>query len=401
MKKTALAVLFLALVAPALAQQDDAGVRRSIAAVQETLKQRPNDATLHFFLARFQAELGDARAATASLEKVAELGDGFLPARDLGFAKVWDDAKFQEVRSRLEARLPRLDYAPVAMEIEDNGLLPEGIAYDAPSRSFFMGSIGKGKIIRIDADSVVKDFADRLDPVLGIAVDSPRRVLYAISTSALTEAGRKDRRNAVLSYDIDNGRLIRRVDIPSAVGLNDVTVARGGRVFASDSGNGAVYEILREGAPRVLVPEGQVRGSNGLAASPDARRLYVAHTTGIVVVDVATGAVKRVDNATRETIAAIDGLYEWQGELVGVQNVTNPGRVILITLAKDGDSVVRVRTLLSHHHNRLDEPTTGAIRDSDFMLLAATGTSRFNAKGAIDDPATVPKPTIVKVLLPR
>jgi hypothetical protein len=401
MKKAALAILFLALGAPALAREDDAGARRSIAAVQETLKQRPNDATLHFFLARFQAELGDAAAATASLEKVAQLGDGFLPARNLGFARVWDDAKFQEVRSRLEARLPRLDYAPVAMEIEDNGLVPEGIAYDAPSRSFFMGSIAKGKIIRIDADSVVKDFADRLDPVLGIAVDSPRRVLYAISTSALTEAGRKERRNAVLSYDIDNGRLIRRVDIPSAVGLNDVAVARGGRVFASDSGNGAVYEILRDGAPRVLVPEGQVRGSNGLAASPDAKRLYVAHTTGIVVVDVDTGAVKRVDNATRETIAAIDGLYEWQGELIGVQNVTNPGRVILMTLAKDGDSVVRVRTLLSHHHNRLDEPTTGAIRDSDFMLLAATGTSRFNAKGTIDDPATVPKPTVLKVLLPR
>jgi hypothetical protein len=111
--------------------------------------------------------------------------------------------------------------------------------------------------------------------------------------------------------------------------------------------------------------------------------------------------VKRVENATRETIAAIDGLYEWQGELIGVQNVTNPGRVILMTLARAGDSVVRVRTLLSHHHNRLDEPTTGAIRDSDFLLLAATGTARFNAKGTIDDPATVPKPTVVRVLLPR
>jgi SMP-30/Gluconolactonase/LRE-like region len=401
MKKTLLAVFFLALLSPALAQQDDAGVRRSIAAVQETLKQRPNDAVLHFFLARFQAELGDARAATAELEKVAELGDGFLPARNLGFEKVWDDAKFQEVRARLEARLPRLDYAPVAIEIDDNGLIPEGFAYDAPSRSFFMGSIAKGKIIRIEPDATVRDFADRLDPILGIAVDSPRRVLYAVSTSALTEAGRKDRRNAVLSYDVDSGRLIRRVDIPSAVGLNDVTVAPGGRVFATDSGNGAVYEILREGAPRVLVPEGQLRGSNGLAASPDAKRLYVAHTTGIAVVDIATGTVKRVDNTTRENIAAIDGLYEWQGQLVGVQNVTTPGRVILITLAKDGGSVVSVRTLLSHHHNRLDEPTTGAIKDSDFMLLAATGASRFNAKGTIDDAATVPKPTVLRVLLPR
>jgi DNA-binding beta-propeller fold protein YncE len=185
------------------------------------------------------------------------------------------------------------------------------------------------------------------------------------------------------------------------MGLNDVTVARGGRVFATDSGNGAVYEIPREGDARVLVPAGQLRGSNGIAASPDAKRIYVAHSTGIAVVDVATGAVKRLENPTRETIAAIDGLYEWQGELIGVQNVTNPGRVILIALAKDGESVVRVRTLLSHHHNRLDEPTTGAIRDSDFLLLAATGTARFNDKGTIDDPATVPKPTVVRVLLPR
>jgi hypothetical protein len=400
MKKFLLAVLFLAVVAPAWAQ-DEAALRRSVAAVDEVLKQRPNDATLHFFRARFLAQLGDAAAATAALEKVAELGDGFLPARNLGFEKVWDDAKFQEVRARLESRLPRLDYAPVALEIEDNGLLPEGFAYDAPSRSFFMGSIAKGKIIRIDADAAVSNFADRLDPVLGIAVDSPRRVLYAVSTSALTEAGRKDRHNAVLSYDIDNGSLIRRVDIPSAMGLNDVTVARGGRVFATDSGNGAVYEIPREGDARVLVPAGQLRGSNGIAASPDAKRIYVAHSTGIAVVDVATGAVKRLENPTRETIAAIDGLYEWQGELIGVQNVTNPGRVILIALAKDGESVVRVRTLLSHHHNRLDEPTTGAIRDSDFLLLAATGTARFNDKGTIDDPATVPKPTVVRVLLPR
>jgi len=70
MKKTLLAVFFLAAVAPSFAQQDEAGARRAIAAVQETLKQRPNDATLHFFHARFQAELGDAAAATAALEKI-------------------------------------------------------------------------------------------------------------------------------------------------------------------------------------------------------------------------------------------------------------------------------------------------------------------------------------------
>jgi hypothetical protein len=399
--KILLAALLVCFVSLAFAQDDAARARRGIAAVEETLKTRPDDPALHFYLARFHAELGDARAATDALEKVAALGEGFLPARSLGFAKVWDDAKFQEVRARLEARLPRLDYAPTAIELEDTGLIPEGLAYDAPSHSFFMGSIAEGKIVRIDADASVRDFANRLDPILGVAVDSPRRILYAITTSALTQEGRKSRRNAVLAYDVDNARLLRRADVPAAVALNDVAVARGGRVFATDSGAGAVYEIPRESEARVLVAAGQLPGANGLAASPDGSRLYVAHSTGIAVVDLATGAAKRVANATRENIAAIDGLYQWQGELIGVQNTTNPGRAILITLARDGDSVVRVQTLVSHHHNRLDEPTTGAVRDSDFYLLAATGVTRFNAKGVIDDPATVPKPTVVRVLLPR
>ncbi|MGZ5598064.1 MAG: tetratricopeptide repeat protein, partial [Usitatibacter sp.] len=125
----------LCISTTAVAQDDAERARRGIAAVEETLKKRPDDPGLHFYLARFHAQLGDARAATAELEKVDKLGDGFLPARELGFEKVWDDPKFQEARARMEARLPRLDYAPTAIEIEDRGVIPEGLAYDAPSHS--------------------------------------------------------------------------------------------------------------------------------------------------------------------------------------------------------------------------------------------------------------------------
>src|SRR5690606_26949235 len=98
----------------------------------------------------------------------------------------------------------------------------------------------------------------------------------------------------------------------------------GGRVFASDSGAGAIYEIPVRvpAAPRALVKPRVLGGANGLAPSADGKRLYVGHATGIAVVDIATGEVKRVANETRESIAGIDGLYQWQGQLVGVQNVT-------------------------------------------------------------------------------
>jgi hypothetical protein len=397
-----LAALLLLPLASVFAQQDVESARRTIAGIEAALKERPGDPALLFYLSRFQAEAGNPAASVAALEKVLELGDGFLPARDLGFEKVWGDPKFQAVRAALEAKLPRLDFAPTAIELEERDLLPEGIAYDPRWQSFFIGSIAKHKIVRIAWGNVIDDFAaDGLDAVLGLAVDAPRRTLYAVSTSALTDEGRKRRRNAVVAFDVESGRLLRRVDVPDAMQLNDVTVAIGGRVFASDSGSGAIYEIPGEGPARALVPANRIRGSNGLAASPDGKRLYVAHSTGLAMVDPATGALARVANATRENIAAIDGLYQWQGQLIGVENTTTPGRVVLITLSGDGLTVTKVQTLLSHHHNALDEPTTGAVTERGFFLLAATGVAHYNAQGGIDRPESLPKPTVLRIPLPR
>ena len=394
--------LAIAVATPALSQ-DVETARRGVAAVEEALKERPNDPTLWFYLARFQAEAGERERSVAALEKVLALGEGFLPPRD-GFEKVWEDGAFKAVRAKLEARLPRLDYAPNAFELEDRTLIPEGMAYDAHTQDFFVGSIYGRKILRIGPAKALTQFAGPeagLDFVLGLAVDSPRRTLYAVSTSALTTDGESRRRNAVVAFDLDTGRMLRRVDVARARQLNDVTVARGGRVFASDSANGAVYEIPSEGAARELLSPGIVRGSNGIATSPDARRLYVAHSTGIAMVDLESGAVRRLAVPGRQTVAAIDGLYEWQGQLIGVQNVTTPGRVILMTLSPDGAAITQVQTLLSHHHNVLDEPTTGAVTERGFFLLAATGVSHFNRSGGLDHPESLPRPTIVRIPLPR
>jgi sugar lactone lactonase YvrE len=405
--RLAAALLLAVLSLGAFAQQarDIEGAKRTIAAIEELLKQRPNDGTLYFWLARFRAETGDAKGTVAALEKAMELGDGFLPTQDF-FQPVWDDAGFKATYAKMAEKLPRLDFAPTAFELQDRTLIPEGIAYDAPSHAFFVGSIAQGKVVRIDRDRNVSDFAGeeaRLDNVLGVAVDAPRRLLYVVSTSALTEKGEKSRRNAIVAFEIDTKKLAGRYEVPDARQLNDVAIAPGGRVFTSDSASGAIYEIAVKGPgpTRELVPPDRIRGSNGLAASPDGKRLYVAHSTGIAVVDIATKEVKRVTNETRETVAAIDGLYEYQGELIGVQNATNPGRVIAIQLGKDGERITRVRTLLSHHHNALYEPTTGAIGGDQFYLLAATGVSHFDRQGRIDRSDSVPAPTIVRVPLFR
>lgn len=402
--RSLLAAFLVAASLPVLAQQDVEDAKRTIAAIEQALGQRPEDPTLWFYLARFQSQAGDKAASIAALDRVLAIGDGFLPSRENGFGKVWDDPAFQERVKKLEARLPRVDFPPTAFELEDRALIPEGIAFDPQQKAFFIGSIAKGTVVRVEAPLPARVFIGPeagLDPILGLAIDAPRRTLYVVSTSALTEAGRAKRRNAVVAFDVDTAKLLRRVEVPEAKQLNDVAVAPGGRVFASDSEGGAIFEIPASGPARTLVPEGQMRGSNGLAVWPDLKRLYVAHSTGIALVDPATGSVKRVAVPPRETVAGIDGLYVWQGGLVGVQNVTTPGRVIFMDLSPDGTAITRVRTALSHHHPSLDEPTTGAPTDQGFFLLAATGVAHYNAQGKIENPGTVPRPTVLRIPLPR
>lgn len=394
-------LLALPLPAPA---QDAAAVASGKSRVEALLRDDARNPALWFFLARYDALAGDAKSCAAALEKVDELGTGFLPVRNAGFEKVWNDPSFQKMLAKLEAKLPRLDYAPAAFELNDKGLLPEGIAYDAPSNTFFVGSIAEHKIVRIDATREVSDFAGGaigLDAVLGVAVDAPRRHLFAVSTSFVSEPAKKPWRNAIVEFDLVTGQLLHRFDVPAAQQLNDVAVAPGGRVYTTDSRTGAVFEISERAPPRVVLPAGRVRGPNGLAVSPDAHRLYVAHATGITVVDLTSGEARPLAAPAGENIAAIDGLYQWQGMLIGVENVTNPGRVIAMTLANDGLSIDRVRTLLSHHHAALDEPTTGAIAPDGFYLLARTGLSHLRDDGSLEDPANVPRPLVLRILLPR
>lgn len=79
-------------------------------------------------------------------------------------------------------------------------------------------------------------------------------------------------------------------------------------------------------------------------------------------VNLGTGQITALRLPPREQAAAIDGLYWHDGHLVGIQNVTTPGRVVRLTLAADGTTVTRIETLQSHHQPAFHEPTTEATR---------------------------------------
>ena len=95
----------------------------------------------------------------------------------------------------------------------------------------------------------------------------------------------------------------------------------------------------------------------------------------------------------------IDGLYWHDGDLFGIQNSTNPGRVVRIALAEKGTRVAGLTVLQSYQHPEFDEPTTGAIANGALNVIGNSYVGHYQPDGTIKDAAELKGTAIVAVPL--
>ena len=371
--------------------------RTRLERIQSLRKERPNDGVLIFYEAITRIDLGDRDVAFALLRSLQGRKLGLVPVGDTGFEAVWNDPEFQKIREKLANEEPRTPDAPVAFRLADPKLVPEGIAYDPKQDRFFIGSVAQKKIVSANRKGEVKDFSglgDNLDCVLGLFVDVAHEQLYAVSTNGFLDEAQKQRRNAVLRYDLKNALLVNRYDAPDANQLNDLSIAADGTIYATDSASGTLFR--KKPAEKTLTPlgaKGALPGANGITLGAEGT-LYIAISTGIARIDLSTGAPTRLPQPDTVVTGGCDGLYWYRGDLVGIQNVTNPGRVIRIALADHGTRISGITVLQSHHHPEFAEPTTGAIAADALYVIANSYVGHFQANGNIKDPGQL-KPTAI------
>jgi len=376
--------------------------RARLERIQSLRKERPNDSVLIFYEAITRIDLGDRDAAFALLRRLQGWKLGLVPVRDAGFEGVWNDSEFQKIREKLANEEPRTPDAPVAFRLAYPKLIPEGIAYDPKEDRFFVGSVAQKKIVRANRKGEVKDFSkpqDNLDCVLGLFVDSAREQLCAVSTNGFLDEAQKQRRNAVVRYDLKTGRLANRFDAAEANQLNDLTIAADGTIYATDSATGMLFRKTPD--EKTLTPfgtKGALPGANGIALGADGK-LYVAISTGVARIDLSTGAPMRLAQPDTVVTGGCDGLYWHRGDLIGIQNVTNPGRVIRIALADQGTRISGIAVLQSHHHPEFAEPTTGAIAADALYVIANSYVGRFQPNGSIKDPGQLKPAAVIAVPL--
>ncbi len=370
---------------------------------------RPEHPRILYNLAGAHALAGDKAEALRLITRVASMGLYYPAEHDADFASVKETEEFKAALRRFAASREHTGQSTTAFVIKERGLVTEGIAYDPAEKVFYVSSAHRRKILRVNASGEARDFAgerEGLLSVLGMKVDAKRRHLWVAANSNKLMSNfdaREDGTSAVYKFDLKTGKLLKKYvlsNAPRKHGFGDLAVHPNGDVYVSDSLTPAVYRIPRERDELELFVEDDALASpQGLDFAPDGRRLFLAdYARGLFAIDLASKRLARLEAPADASVLGIDGLYFHRGALVGVQNGTNPHRVVRVTLDDKRDNVKSV-AVVEANNPLFDEPTLGVIVGDTFYYVAASGWGAFDREGKLPPPEKLKDHVVLKVRL--
>ncbi len=271
--------------------------------------------------------------------------------------------------------------------IAEPDLIPEGIAFDPETRTLFVSSVRKRKIVAISPEGKARDFVgsgrDGLWSVLGMKVDPARRTLLACSAvdgpGMLHYTAADLGKSAVYEFDLATGKTLQVFRAPPGRHLfNDLVFTRAGVVYVTDSAEGSVWRIERgSGKVERFARAGKFVYPNGIELDPEEKVLFVADARTIRAIDLAGGPRWELAHPPGIRLGEADGLYFDHGALIAIQNGKPPVRIVRLSLSSRYDRVTGEMALASGDP-RFPEPTTGAIAGD---VLYFVGDSQLRAIG--------------------
>jgi hypothetical protein len=200
----------------------------------------------------------------------------------------------------------------------------------------------------------------------------------------------------VLCYDLNKGKLLRRIEGPRGAALGDLVLTSNGDVIVSDGDGGGVYQLLAKGTGLQRLDGGDFISPQTPALHPDQKHIFVPdYTRGIGVLEIATKQVRWLAMGGRFALNGIDGLYFDRGRLIAVQNGTSPERVVAFTLDA---TLTRIEseTIIERSTGTLGDPTHGVVVDTDFYYIANSGWDAIDDRGNMKPGAKATAPRMMR-----
>ena len=174
---------------------------------------------------------------------------------------------------------------PETILVNEPQLYPEGIVYNKQQDKFYLGSLYKGKIVTVDKDGNLNDFAEdsSLISVVGMTIDETNNWLIVCNSDPglglKTDASTIGRLAQIVIYELSTGNKVRTIDLNPILApghfANDVITDTIGNIYVSDSFSPIIYKIDPNGNSSILLtditfsaPAGSF-GMNGIVYHPD------------------------------------------------------------------------------------------------------------------------------------
>ena len=371
-----------------------------VVAAEKSLDARPEFPGALFNLAFAQTLNGAPGESLRTLQRLLAKGIDYGVADIDEFAAVRELDGWEAYAAGIEALFEPVGQATVALQLEEDRFVPEGIAIDKDGR-FYLGSIHRGQLLRAgESTELLSDRAGHWS-VFGMRFDQHGDLWFAsAAVPQLADAGNSVGMSGLFQIDSESGEVMREVVLPKTADdqvLGDLVI-KGDSIYTTDSLTGALYRYsIDVDRIETLAEPGTFGSPQGLVFDASGDYLYVAdYIGGLYRVSLSDGSRERLGVPAAISDHGIDGLYRHGNDLVAIQNGIRPNRVVALRLSDDGLAIVGSRTLAANLPE-FDEPTLGVVQGGDFFFVANSHWNRFDQNNQLPDGLS--GPIILKVSL--
>jgi hypothetical protein len=357
------------------------------------------------------ARAGDMTALAAALAAYADLGLGRDLRADSSIAPFLSHPELAALATRHDRNRAPLARSRSRATLADSAFFPEGMDYAVESAHFYVASVRHRTVAELTGDGTLfRELLPRnsrgIGAILGVRVDAAHGVLWLTTAGIPQMEGYQPADSgiaALLRIRLSDAHVERRWDLtpsPKAHILGNLALGPAGDVFVSDKSNPAVYR-LRPGVDTLeRLTHPLFRSLQGLAPTPDGRYLYLSdYSHGLLRVELATGAVIRLDDAPGSTSLGCDDIAWDAGAIVAVQNGVKPARVMRFLLDARGARIARA-DLLDRNSAVADEPTNGTVIGREFVYVANSLWQQYDEEGVRKPGSHLARPVLLSVPLP-
>lgn len=432
-------------------QKDWAGLRQALIEIGHEMPGAPPRYLLR--MASVEMHLGHTSEALKWMERYASMGLTYDVASDDDLAPLAKEERFRIIAARMRENVKPIEKAELVCTLPLLDMMPEDLTFEKASRTFVMSSIRHHTLYRVSlpaslpktgsqectvAEIPLPKDAKRW-PTLAVSSDATRNVLWMAASAMPGFTGfpkEDDGKAALLAIAGVTGKVLRRFDpaTGSAAVLGDMSVARDGTVYVTDSIGGGVYRVRGDLASGKLekIADGLLSPQTPVLAR-DGQRLFVPeYPVGIAIVSLipgkATGDIQvpdkttsgkirsnRTSSTTSKTtrpdqgaqrldylhhpanvaVTGLDGLYLSGDSLIGIQNGTEPARIVRYRLNHAQTEILSVE-VIEQSTDRLGEPTHVIEVDGWFYVTANVGWNKIDDSGVLKPGQQFTRPILLR-----